>query len=119
MKDENAPKAAAPIIAESTDESSESKRNGVTRRSFLARLSASGIAISSVSLLQGISAAHSRRIHVSPHQGRHVTAMPAELDAWMGKESGKPVHVATENTDLSSELKRGLSFLRRNRKAAA
>lgn len=51
-------------------------------------------------------------------EGRHVTAMPAELDAWMGKESGKPVHVATENTDLSSELKRGLSFIRQKREAA-
>jgi hypothetical protein len=28
----------------------------------------------------------------------------------MGKESGKPVHVATENTDLTAELKRALSF---------
>jgi hypothetical protein len=27
-------------------------------------------------------------------------------------DSGKPVHVATENTDLSAELKRGLSFVR-------
>ncbi|MGB8988828.1 MAG: hypothetical protein WCC37_19670 [Candidatus Sulfotelmatobacter sp.] len=53
------------------------------------------------------------------HEGRYVTATPAELDAWMGKESGKPVHVATENTDLSAELKRGLSFIRRNRKAAS
>lgn len=49
-------------------------------------------------------------------EGRYVIAMPGELDAWMGKESGKPVHVATENTDLSAELKRGLSFIRRNRK---
>ena len=53
-----------------------------------------------------------------PREGRHVTAMPAELHAWMGKESGKPVHVATENTDLSAELKRGRSFIRQKRKAA-
>jgi hypothetical protein len=52
-------------------------------------------------------------------EGRYVIAMPGELDAWMGKESGKPVHVATENTDLSVELKRGLSFIRRNRKASS
>ena len=52
-------------------------------------------------------------------EGRYVTAMPTELDAWMGKESGKPVHVATEDTDLSAELKRGLSFIRQNRKAAS
>ena len=63
MKDERAPKLAPAVIAESTDESSESKKNGVTRRSFLARLSASGIAISSVPLLQSISAA---QVETSP-----------------------------------------------------
>ena len=26
--------------------------------------------------------------------------------------AGKPVHVATEDTDLTAELKRGLSFVR-------
>jgi hypothetical protein len=46
------------------------------------------------------------------HQGRFVTAVPAELDAWFGRESGKPVHVVTPDTDLSAELKRGLSFVR-------
>jgi hypothetical protein len=35
----------------------------------------------------------------------------ADLNAWLGKESGKPVHVATEDTDLAAELKRGLSFI--------
>jgi hypothetical protein len=45
-------------------------------------------------------------------EGRFVSTTPAELNAWMGKESGKPVHVATENTDLAAELKRGLSFVR-------
>ncbi|MFZ0293673.1 MAG: hypothetical protein WAL52_08730 [Candidatus Sulfotelmatobacter sp.] len=50
-------------------------------------------------------------------EGRYVIAIPAELNAWMGKESSKPVHVATESTDLSAELKRGLSFIRRKRKA--
>jgi hypothetical protein len=33
----------------------------------------------------------------------------------LGKESGKPVHVATENTDLAAELKRGLSFVRKEK----
>lgn len=46
-------------------------------------------------------------------QGRYVETSPAELNAWLGKESGKPVHVATENTDLTAELKRGLSFIHR------
>ena len=45
-------------------------------------------------------------------EGRFVSTSPEELNAWLGKESGKPVHVATENTDLSAELKRGLSFIR-------
>jgi len=35
------------------------------------------------------------------------------------KESGKPVHVATENTDLTAELKRGLSFVRREKEPSA
>jgi hypothetical protein len=48
-------------------------------------------------------------------QGRFVTTTPAELNAWLGKESGKPVHVATENTDLTAELQRGLSFMRREK----
>ncbi|SRR5712692_5791764 len=49
-------------------------------------------------------------------QGRFVTTTPEELNTWLGKESGKPVHVATENTDLAAELKRGLSFIRREKK---
>lgn len=45
-------------------------------------------------------------------QGRYVETTPEELNAWLGRESGKPVHVATETTDLAAELKRGLSFVR-------
>jgi hypothetical protein len=45
-------------------------------------------------------------------EGRFVTTSPDELNAWLGKESGKPVQVATEGTDLSAELKRGLSYVR-------
>lgn len=57
-------------------------------------------------------------------EGRFVTTTPEELNAWLGKESGKPVHVATDETDLTAELKRGLSFVRKEgtgarRKAAA
>lgn len=48
-------------------------------------------------------------------QGRYVETTPDELNAWLGKESGKPVHVATENTDLTAELKRALSFVRREK----
>jgi hypothetical protein len=45
-------------------------------------------------------------------QGRFVTTTAHELNAWLGKESGKPVHVATDDIDLTAELKRGLSFIR-------
>jgi hypothetical protein len=45
-------------------------------------------------------------------QGRYAEMTPDELNAWLGKESGRPVHVATEDTDLTAELKRGLSFVR-------
>jgi hypothetical protein len=47
--------------------------------------------------------------------GRFVTTMPEGLNTWLSKESGKPVHVATENTDLAAELRRGLSFIRRQK----
>lgn len=46
-------------------------------------------------------------------EGRFITTSPAELNAWLSKESGQPVHAATEQTDLTAELKRGLSYVRR------
>lgn len=49
-------------------------------------------------------------------QGRYVTTTADELNQWLGRESGKPVHVATDNTDLTAELKRGISFVRRNQR---
>jgi hypothetical protein len=49
-------------------------------------------------------------------QGRFVSSSPEQLSAWLGKESGKPVHVVTPQTDLSSELKRGIAFARRGQK---
>jgi hypothetical protein len=49
-------------------------------------------------------------------QGRFVSTSPEQLSAWLGRESGKPVHVVTPETDLSSELKRGLAFTRQNQK---
>jgi hypothetical protein len=52
-------------------------------------------------------------------QGRFVETTPAELNAWLGKESGKPVHVATQSTDLAAELKRGLSFVRSGKQPKA
>jgi hypothetical protein len=48
-------------------------------------------------------------------QGRFVTARPDELNNWLGIESGEPLRVATQQTDLASELKRGLAFVRRRK----
>lgn len=45
-------------------------------------------------------------------EGRFVLTTPEEVNTWLGKQSGKPVHVATADTDLSAELKRGLSYIR-------
>jgi hypothetical protein len=46
-------------------------------------------------------------------QGRYVVSSREELNRWLGRESaGEPVQIATEQTDLSAELKRGLSFIR-------
>jgi hypothetical protein len=48
-------------------------------------------------------------------EGRFVTTSPVELNRWLGRESGEPVHVATPETDLSAELKRGLAHVRQER----
>jgi hypothetical protein len=48
-------------------------------------------------------------------QGRFVTTTPQELNDWMGEQSGKPVHVTTDNADLTAELKRAVSFARREK----
>jgi hypothetical protein len=49
-------------------------------------------------------------------QGRYVETTPEELNDWLGKESGKPAHTVTEDTDLAAELKRGLSYVRHGKK---
>ena len=52
------------------------------------------------------------------HEGQKVTATAEALTEWLGREAGSaPIHVATPETDLSAELKRGLSYVRRERKA--
>jgi hypothetical protein len=50
-------------------------------------------------------------------QGRLVSSSADELTAWLGRESGKPVHVVTGDRDLSSELKRSLAFARQRAKS--
>jgi hypothetical protein len=52
-------------------------------------------------------------------QGRFVTTTQEELNAWPGRESGKSVHVASADTDLAAELKRGLAFVRREKEPSA
>jgi hypothetical protein len=51
-------------------------------------------------------------------EGRFVSTSPEELNAWLGKESGKPVHTVTETTDLAAELKRGLSYVRHEQRSS-
>jgi hypothetical protein len=49
-------------------------------------------------------------------EGRYTVAVPEELSRWMGRETGAglPVHIAAENdTDLAAQLKRSVSFARR------
>ena len=48
-------------------------------------------------------------------EGRYVEATVSELNDWLGKQSGKPVHVVTDETDLGAELKRGLAYVRREK----
>ena len=49
-------------------------------------------------------------------EGRFVTATSTALNEWLGRESGgEPVQVVTPETDLSAELKRGLTYVRRER----
>jgi hypothetical protein len=50
-------------------------------------------------------------------QGRFVSTSSTQLTEWLAKESGKPVHIASGETDLTSELKRGVAFARQNRRA--
>jgi hypothetical protein len=48
------------------------------------------------------------------HEGRRVHASPDDLNRWLGREVSEPVQIATETADLTSELKRGLSFVRKH-----
>lgn len=46
--------------------------------------------------------------------GRFMTASPEELSRYLGHEAGLdvPVHIASEEMDLSADLKRALSYAR-------
>ena len=47
-------------------------------------------------------------------EGRFMTASPEELSRYLGREAGLdvPVHIASEEMDLSTDLKRALSYAR-------
>jgi hypothetical protein len=51
-------------------------------------------------------------------EGRLIYASPEELTRWVGTESGKrkPVHIASDNENLTADLKEGLSYVRGRRK---
>jgi len=51
------------------------------------------------------------------HKGRGVYASREELRRWLGRESaGEPVEIGNQEVDLSAELRRGLSYVRKARK---
>jgi hypothetical protein len=49
--------------------------------------------------------------------GRQVQASPEELNRWLGRETSEPLHIATESADLSSELRRGLFYVKKQKQA--
>ena len=52
------------------------------------------------------------------HEGRRILAEPQELNRWLGRESaGEPVQIASEATDLSAELRRGLSYVKKHQRS--
>ena len=48
------------------------------------------------------------------HEGRGVRASRDDLNHWLERESLEPVHIARDTGDLSSELKRGLYYVRKH-----
>ena len=52
-------------------------------------------------------------------EGRRVQASPEELNRCLGREVSEPVQIANQATDLGAELKRGLSYIRKQRRKHA
>ncbi|HZS96071.1 MAG TPA: hypothetical protein VFA40_04790 [Terriglobales bacterium] len=46
-------------------------------------------------------------------EGRSVTTTPDQINEWLARVSKKPVHIATPESDLTAELKRGLAFAKK------
>jgi hypothetical protein len=42
-------------------------------------------------------------------KGRSVVASAAELRRWLQRETGEPVHLATEDANLTADLKRSVA----------
>ena len=58
--------------------------------------------------------AHSSGMPVE-REGRRVYASKESLTHWLAHESaGEPVQIASDKSDLSSELKRGLAYVRKH-----
>jgi hypothetical protein len=49
-------------------------------------------------------------------KGRTVQALADELNLWLERETHEPVQIVTDTSDLSAELRRGLSYVRHRRK---
>jgi hypothetical protein len=65
---------------------------------------------------QPVAVAHRWAISGMPvmREGRFMCASREELSGYLGREAGLdvPVHIATENMDLSVDLKRALAYAR-------
>jgi phage terminase Nu1 subunit (DNA packaging protein) len=50
-------------------------------------------------------------------EGRFAVADPAEVQAWLGRQSHmpKPAHILTNDTDIASALKDSISALKRKK----
>lgn len=49
-------------------------------------------------------------------QGRYMVASAEELHQWLGRQSGEPVRLASDSDNLSADLKRGLAYIRSQKK---
>jgi phage terminase Nu1 subunit (DNA packaging protein) len=50
-------------------------------------------------------------------EGRFTVADPAEVQAWLGRQSHmpKPAHILTNDTDIAAALKESISVVKRQR----
>jgi len=48
-------------------------------------------------------------------EGQLVVASPDEINRWLGRETSEPIHIATDSDDLSAELRRSLSFVKKQK----